>query len=52
MTKRDGQEVGFQDGGLFFSILKMRTNQQPDIYNIPKPHRNPYPEPSLNLGML
>ena len=21
---------------LFFKILKMRTNQQPDIYNIPK----------------
>ena len=35
MAKGDGREVGFQDGG-YFSRKKTRTNQQPDIYSIPK----------------
>ena len=36
MAKGDRREVGFQDGCYFFKILKTRTNQQPDIYSIPK----------------
>ena len=36
MAKGDGREVGFHDGGCFFKIFKTRTNQQPDVYSIPK----------------
>ena len=32
-----------------FYILKIKTNQQPDIYDISKPRPNP--ELNLNLGM-
>ena len=38
IAKRGRQEVGFEDECCFFTILKPRTNELPDIYNILKPH--------------
>ena len=49
MAEGNGREVVYKMAA-FFKKLKTRTNQQPDIYIIAKPH--PYPEPKLNLGML
>ena len=46
MAKGDKREVGFQDGGCFFKILKTRTNQQLAIYSIPKAYPNPNPKPN------
>ena len=36
MAKGNRREVGFQDGRCFSRFLKTKTNQQPDIYSIPK----------------
>ena len=36
MAEKDGQEVGFQDGGCFSRFLQQEWTQQLDIYNIPK----------------
>ena len=52
MAKGDATRGRFSRWRLFFKILKMRTNQQPDIYIIPKAYPNPYPKPNHNLGML
>ena len=40
--------MGIEDGGCFFKNLKTRTNQQPDINDIPKPLPNANPELNLN----
>ena len=37
---------------VFQDFFKTRTNQQPGIYNILRPHPNPYPQTNLNLGVL
>ena len=34
------------------AVFQDSSNKNPDIYNIPKPHPNPYPELNLSLGML
>ena len=34
---------------LFFKILKTRTNQQPDIYIIPKAYPYPSPYPKIRV---